>query len=481
MSPTEIDHVRELYHGGIEVVDSRRGQPVDDCPAHERSRRGGRMRVLYVNHTSEVSGAEHSLLSLLARLPNTVQPLLATPRGRLMEAGQRLGIPTTAIAGTAGSLRLHPLHTPRALAEMAIAAAQVRRAARGHEAEVVHANSIRAGIVVGLARPSAASIAHVRDCLPAGLVSSATLRLIATTATTVVANSRYTAQSVSAAAPHARLEVVHNPVDLERWDAARLDRAEARARLGVAGARTLLLGVVAQLSPWKGQDTAIEALKLVSEQGVDAQLLLIGSAKFRARATRFDNEGYVAQLRARVVEAGLQDRVSWLGEREDVPELLSALDILLLPSWEEPFGRALIEAMALGVPVIATNVGGPPEILDEGREGLLLPPREPRAWAQAISGLAQSSERRREMGRAGRRRVEQAFTAGHHVAAMCEVYERAVACRSGEGPSPRQAARRVDDLQAFPTEAGLGYVNDDGEGSPAALCVQPSRAAGSSG
>ena len=63
--------------------------------------------------------------------------------------------------------------------------------------------------------------------------------------------------------------------------------------------------------------------------------------------------------------------MSFLGEREDVPELIRALDILLLPSWEEPFGRALIEAMALEVPVIATSVGGPAEILDDGREGFL--------------------------------------------------------------------------------------------------------------
>ncbi len=125
----------------------------------------------------------------------------------------------------------------------------------------------------------------------------------------------------------------------------------------------MLLGVVAQLSPWKGQDTAIEALRILREQGVDAHLLLIGSAKFVARATRFDNEAYVAGLRARVARADLEDRVSWLGEREDVPELVRALDVLLLPSREEPFGRALIEAMALGVPVLATEVGGPPEIV----------------------------------------------------------------------------------------------------------------------
>jgi L-malate glycosyltransferase len=386
------------------------------------------MRVLYVNHTAEVSGGERSLLILLGALPDSVTPLVASPRGRLQAAVEDLGIPTTTIAGTAGSLRLHPVHTPRTLAELSVAALQVRRAARRHRADLVHANSIRGGIVLGLARLSAtATVVHVRDCLPPGPLTTATMRLIAATATTVVANSSYTARSVWAAAPRARVEVVHNPVDLARWDPARIDRAQARARLGTAGERELLLGVVAQLSPWKGQDTAIDALALLCEEGVDAHLLLIGSAKFVARSTRFDNEGYVARLRARVAQAGLQDRVSWLGEREDVPELVRALDILMLPSEEEPFGRALIEAMALGVPVLATNVGGPAEIVEDGREGYLLAPRQPAAWAQAVRRIADSADRGREMGLAGRRRVQLEFTTEHHMAAVLAVYERAIA------------------------------------------------------
>src|ERR1700730_12903521 len=127
---------------------------------------------------------------------------------------------------------------------------------------------------------------------------------------------------------------------------------------------------------------------------------------FLSPAPRLDKEGYLGRVRERVAQAGLEDRVSWMGERADVPELVRALDILLLPSWEEPFGRALIEAMALGVPVIATNVGGPVEILEDGREGDLLPPLQAPAWAKAIRELAESPERGREMGRAGRRRVE---------------------------------------------------------------------------
>ena len=386
------------------------------------------MNVLYVNHTEVVSGAERSLLSLLAGLSPEVSPLVASPRGRLEQAVRDLGLPTTAITGTAGSLRLHPLHTPQALAELSIAGAQVRLAARRHRADVVHANSIRAGIVLALAGPMrAAKVVHVRDCLPPGAVSTATLRLIAATATTVVANSRYTAEAVRAVAPGARLEVLYNPVDLERFDPASIDRERARAVLGDAGAHDLLLGVVGQLSPWKGQDTAIEALALACAAGLDAHLLLVGSAKFVARATRFDNRRYLAHLHSLVADAGLQERVSWLGEREDVPELMRALDVLLLPSWEEPFGRALIEAMALGVPVLATDVGGPAEIIEDGREGYLLAPREPQAWARAIGQIAERPDRGREMGRAGRARVERDFTVARHVADTLAVYRRAVA------------------------------------------------------
>jgi glycosyltransferase involved in cell wall biosynthesis len=388
------------------------------------------VNVLYVNHTEAISGAEHSLLSLLGGLPSQISPLVACPPGRLSRALEAAGVPTTAITGTAGSLRLHPVHTPIALAELSIAAVQVHRAAHRHRAQVVHANSIRAGIVVSLARLApAATLVHVRDCLPPGTVSSATLRLIAAGATTVIANSEYTARSVRAMAPAAHLEVLHNPVELARFDPTRIDRDRARDALGEAGKRALVLGVVGQLSPWKGQDTAIEALRLLCAEGLDAQLLLIGSAKFVARATRFDNRGYVERLQRLAAGAGLRERVSWLGEREDVPELMRALDVLLLPSWEEPFGRALIEAMALEVPVIATDVGGPPEIVTDGIEGYLCPPRDPHAWAQAIRRIAERPDRGRELGRAGRLRVERELTVERHVAATLAAYERALAGR----------------------------------------------------
>jgi L-malate glycosyltransferase len=403
--------------------------------AGDRATRGSRaarpdsggVRVLYVNHTAEVSGSERSLLALLAALPGSVHARVATPPGALAQAVAELGIPITSIRATTGSLRLHPFHTPAAVADMGLAAAQIHRAARRHRADIVHANSIRAGIELGLARVRpAAAVVNVRDCLPPSALTSAVMRLIAATATVIVANSDYTASRVRAAAPNARPQVVYPAIDLARFDPASIDRAAAREALGTAGSREVLLGVVAQLTPWKGQDTAIEALRLLDEQGLDAHLLLIGSAKFVAGSTRLDNQAYVARLRELVATARLEDRVSWLGERNDVPQLIRALDILLLPSHEEPFGRSLLEAMALEAPVLATNVGGPPELIADGHEGYLLPPGDPVAWAQGVLRVVEDLRRARELGRAGRERIARAFDIDRHVDAMLDLYRRAL-------------------------------------------------------
>jgi L-malate glycosyltransferase len=383
------------------------------------------LKVLYVNHTATVSGGERSLLDLLSALPDSITPVLAAPPGPLAELARQRGVPVREIRGTAGSLRLHPRHTPIALAEMALAASQLRRAAIAERADVVHANSIRAGIVCALARGPGVRVVHVRDCLPPGRVSTATMRLIASAADVIVANSRYTAASVLAAAPRAHVEAVHNGVDLSRFDPGRLDRGAARARLGAARGE-LLLGVVAQLTPWKGQDTAIRALALLRERAIEARLLLIGTARFVASATRYDNESYVRSLEALVDELGVAGSVSWLGEREDVPELIDALDLLLLPSWEEPFGRAVIEAMALEVPVLATAVGGPAEILAGGEGGVLLAPRDAAAWADAVAALAGDEDRRIAIGRAGRLRAVREFSLQAHASAVAELYERAL-------------------------------------------------------
>lgn len=214
------------------------------------------MRVLYVNHTSLISGGERSLLDLLAALPDEVHPVVACPPGPLADAVRGLDVPWRRLPSIDASLRLHPAHTPSGLAALAAAAAVVRRSAARLGVDLLHANSVRAGLVTSLAARCGAppAIAHVRDCLPPGVVSSITLRALAGGSHAILANSQYTRRAVERAVGNTRtpMHVVHNPVDVDRFDPDRYERSAIRADLGLA-ADALVLAVVAQMTPWKGR------------------------------------------------------------------------------------------------------------------------------------------------------------------------------------------------------------------------------------
>jgi glycosyltransferase involved in cell wall biosynthesis len=381
------------------------------------------VRTLYVNHTSRVSGGELSLLTLLGGLPANVEPLLACPAGDLARRAGAIGLEVVTIPGTDASLRLHPARTPRALLELGRAALAIRRAAAANEVDVVHANSIRAGLVVTAA--GAPAIVHVRDCLPPGPLTSLTLRVIGR-ADALVANSEHTRSTLGPAVVKAR--VIYNPVRLEDFERVELTTAAARSRIGVEGSGPVL-AMIAQITPWKGQADAIRIAELLSSSHPGLRLVLVGSAKFDSAATRYDNRAYLASLERQVEAAGLSERVVFLGERDDIPQILRAADLLLAPSWEEPFGRSIVEAMAAGVPVVATSVGGPPEILvDEGAEcGVLLPPRSPEAWATEVERLLASPTQRVQMTERAREAARRRFSVERHANSIVALYEELLA------------------------------------------------------
>lgn len=379
------------------------------------------MRVLYVNHTARVSGGELSLLGLLDGLPAGVEAAVACPPGELAERLRGAGVEVLPIRGTDGSMRLHPLRTPQALAEMASAGLGARRAAAEFEADLVHANSIRSGLISLAPAPQRRppTVVHVRDCLPPGRSSALVLGALER-AEALIANSAHTKERLGPAGRGAH--VVHNAVDLTRFAGAAEDHRAARARLGLDDGGPVL-AVIAQITPWKGQDDAIEVAAALRRTHPKVRLLVIGTAKFDSASTRFDNAAYLRRLRRRVELGGLAETVRFLGQREDVPQILPAIDLLLAPSWEEPFGRSIVEAMAAGVPVVATRAGGPVEIVGDGRTGLLLPPRRPGLWAAQVGGLLASPERLEAMGRAARVEAHRRFGAERHVERVLAIYE----------------------------------------------------------
>ncbi|HYV15657.1 MAG TPA: glycosyltransferase family 4 protein [Conexibacter sp.] len=385
------------------------------------------LRILYLNHTSQMSGGERSLLLLMRGLPDEAVAVLACPDGPLAHAARAEQVPWVPVTGTTGSLKLHPLYTAQALRDLSQAALEVRRVCDELGIGLVHANSIRAGLIAALARRLGGppTVAHLRDVLPAGTLSSLTVRTLDAGTDAIVANSRYTLEHLPAAFRRTPAHVVHNPVDLARFDRSRSDPRALRDELGLTGGKRLLT-VVAQITPWKGQDTAIRALAGLRQRGHNVHLALAGSAKFVAKQTRYDNEAFLRSLHDLTSQLDVEDHVTFLGEREDVPAIMAATDVLLMPSWQEPFGRAIIESMAIGTAVVATNVGGTGEIVSDGVDGLLIDPCEPEQWVRALDRLLGDRRRLRGLAAAGHERA-QAFALEHHVEAMLAAYALATA------------------------------------------------------
>src|SRR4051812_11781179 len=319
------------------------------------------------------------MLELVAGLrEHGADVLVASPDGPLRRHLGERGVPHREVPGTTASFKVSASGYARAGADIVRSAAAIRRVAREHRAQLVHANSIRSGLVAAVAARTGGrpAVVHARDALGGGPVGLVVRGTLAAGAAHVIAISRHVEASLRLRRPG--VTVVHNPVDLERFDPARADGSALRAQLGAP-----LLGVIAQITPWKGQD---DAIRVIAELP-GAHLVVVGETKFVGRDVTFDNTAFRASLDELVAQLGVGGRVHFLGEREDVPDVLAALDLLLVPSWEEPFGRTVIEGMAMRRTVLATAAGGPAEVIRDGVDGRLLPPRRPEVWASAAAEL----------------------------------------------------------------------------------------------
>lgn len=383
------------------------------------------MRILYVNHTGLFGGAERSLLDLINGLKtHGVEPVVACPlHGPLHRELQRYDIRAISVPEITGSLRLHPVWTPSAFVELASASLHVAHHAYALEADIIHGNSIRASLIAGVAgrlsrRPS---VAHLRDRLPDGKLTAATMAAVYMLSSRIVANSHHTASAVTGGRLRQFADVIYNPVDIGAMHAARNDDPERlRNELGIQPDR-FCLGVVGQISPVKGQDIAVKATRQLRRRGTSCHLVIAGEVKFTARAARYDNSRYSRELYTYVDASDLRSDVVFLGERSDIPQVMAGVDLLLVPSREEGFGRVVVEAMAAGTPVVAAARGGPAEIITNGVTGLLVASEDPNAWADAIETVMSDTSVCQQLVNEGRKYSER-FGLAQHADAMLGLY-----------------------------------------------------------
>lgn len=235
------------------------------------------------------------------------------------------------------------------------------------------------------------------------------------------------ASSEAAATAHCRafamrrekVRVIYPGVDTRRLAAPDPSRvADLRRQLGLERACGVI-ATIGRLEPGKGQDDFLRAARLVQQSCKDARFLVVGSEMFGM------NHGYGVLLQRMAHDLGLGHSVIFTGFRRDIPELLAACDMLVHAARSpESFGMVLVEAAAAGKPVVATDVGGPREIVVHERTGILVPPGQPEMLAQAITGLLGNPDRRRTMGIAAARRARERFDITHTVEEIHNVIEQ---------------------------------------------------------
>jgi glycosyltransferase involved in cell wall biosynthesis len=192
--------------------------------------------------------------------------------------------------------------------------------------------------------------------------------------------------------------------------------AAVRRELGIPPAAPLV-GIVGHVQEWKGQMLVAEAVAQARVRYPELRCLIVGGVHRQG-------EAYATALRERIAQPDLAGHVFLTGERRDVAACFDAMDAAIHASvTPEPFGRVLIEAMALARPVIAPREGGPTTIVVDRETGLLVPPRDPAAIADAIRQLLADPKRRLAMGRAARARVDAVFDMRHHVGAMEALFD----------------------------------------------------------
>ena len=355
---------------------------------------GTRLRVVQLLATGTNGGAQESVVSTVLRLDPSRHDahVISLSHGSTVARLQRLGFATEVIEDE------NDQRTAELLADRLIAL----------NAQVLHAHMYRAE-VVGVAaldiveqrtghRPYMVSTVHssrFRSPADRELLQRITPKINRLIAVSNAIVDKLVAEGRDTTA----ISRIYNGVDLERFDEATGGEA-IRAEFGIP-ANAPLAVVVGRLEPEKGHPTLIEAWPVVHHHFTSAHLLVVGEGSERDRL-----EGLAAaHLRAEICCAS----VHFLGRREDVPQILAAADVVVMPSYREAQGIAIVEALAANRPVIASNVGGIPEMIRSGENGMLVPSQDPSALASAIALLFRDRALATRLANAGHELVHERF------------------------------------------------------------------------
>jgi glycosyltransferase involved in cell wall biosynthesis len=372
--------------------------------------------VLFVSTPTYIGGTEISLLSLMEGLTghDYVPHLLTGGDGPFLKRAHEAGVPSSGLE-LAWFSRRRPWRYARSIWKIV-------RSIRNRRIALVHTNCDHSLRYVMLASRLAGVpyVSHVRDMVRTWFRADNVVAL--NRAARVIANSNAVAQAcIQAGVEPGRTTTIHDGIDVEAFRAVPAQLGSGvRKELGIPD-DAVVIGIVGQIQPLKGHAELVEAsLQLVAKLD-RVQFLVVGSPPPGEEAAAF-----AASLRSTARGLERAGRFHFAGFRSDTPAIMKAIDILAIPSWTEAFGIVAVEGMAAGCAVVATDVGGLPEIVTHELDGLLVPPRDVDALSTALYRLAVEPRLRGRLGQAAHCSAER-FGAASHVRRVVDVYDRVLA------------------------------------------------------
>lgn len=370
------------------------------------------MRVLFVESQAQLGGPGFALLTMLENLDRSVvEPVYVslTPQGGEMQPRvEALGLPAYHL----------PTGRFRQLGQTRRVIFALKELILKERIDLVFTNS---GHPLLFGRPAA--ILTGRPCVwwvhgyfPHDLLRGHAIALgqLLLSADALFANSEYTAGMLRQDFPYGpRIRVVRYGVDLQKFQPDPGRGATARRGLGIRPDERIV-GMFARLHPFKGQDVLLRSAALLKSRGIACRFLLVGSPLLGLEVS------YVDRLQELVRKAGLNEQVCFTGQRNDINDLMNACDVLVHASVEpEPWGLAVAEGMAAGRPTVSSAGGGPSEMIEPGRTGLLVPREDPAALAAALEEVLVRPEWSREMGKAARLHAVREYDPRHAASVLC--------------------------------------------------------------
>ena len=408
------------------------------------------MRIVYLSPCGQLGGAEKSLVDILVSVrevkPDWSLHLILSDEGPLVSESITLGVPTTVVpfpaclarigdagaGGPAGQQRSRwSLLREIFLAGPAVFAyvRKLRRALRGLSPDVIHSNGLKMHVLAAWARPRRVPIIwHIHEYVSCRPLMARLLRRHAKRCALAIANSQGVAADVKRiCGKHINVQTIYNGIDLKNFSPAgpTLD-LDALSGLPPANGKTIRVGMLATLARWKGHETFLRAMALISKD-LPVRGYVAGGALYQTTGSQHS----LTDLKQLADQLGLSSKVGFTGFVRPAGAAMRALDIVVHASTEpEPFGLVIAEGMACGCAVILSDGSGAAELITVGADALVHPAGDAEILAGCITRLATDAALRTRLGKAGRSTAEHRFDRARLATQLIPLYRTIAATRN---------------------------------------------------